>query len=619
MDEKIKITLIRKVEGDEKAASRLAKTLSAFAELKEVSATSWDSLAENESAISESKMTFIDLSLLPADSDESRITNLPKNITVFASAFPDTQSVAATSGLKTLLSLRNCLFLDELTTPDLLRVLHVYLLPKRQGGITALMEKGAVILGEKIQSLENIGEILDRLTQFFQEQLPTTVPRFQDLRQVATALFHEAFARAKEAGQPYPTLDFQVSASREKIVFFLRFPLGSLNTLTLSEKMIQADLLSWNLAWRGSDYLIITEQKDLKEVEVTSIIQATSTYNAKRFPSCLFTSKEHGSKAENLLSAPKNYKFSLISELSFRRLDANKYTVTSSLASLESELGSEPMPEKLKLKIQQMEQERTNLHELVQNREANARDLQARLNKATMEVVQKRNEILKTLKDSEANLSQYRRKIAELEKKSAFLTESLTEAQGKMNSSQNSEAATKRLEGVIKTLEREKTIIQDKLNQEQKRSTLFEEKFATLHKDLAEKEKQISDLRSALLKAQQTQAAPAHKNEPHASAPSSMADAIKAANATNLGSGDKDLSTKLKEAETRETALKQEVKKLSYKIEQSEKSLKATQLETTEKAKLLERKLEAAKTKEIELLKKIDELTALLKKATKVA
>jgi hypothetical protein len=611
---KTKVVLIRKDGGDEKAVSRLQKTLVAFADVTEISVPNWDDLSAHEVKCAEAQAVFLELSLLPKNGTPEIFSSLPKHVTVFQTAFPTEKELAESPTLKNLLLIRDSLFLDQLSTPDLLRFLHLYLLPKRQGGITTLMEKGAVVLSEKIQNIDHVGEILDRLVQYFQAQLPSLTARLHDLRQMATGLFHEGFLRAKEANQPYPTLDFQVSASREKIAFLLRFPMGKIEPLLLKEKIFTGENYALHLAWKSSDYFLVTEYKDLKEFEITAILQGTTEYQPQRIPSLLYAAKEHGSTAENLLAAPKNYRFSLISELAYKRLDANKYTVTSSVQDLENELDGEKLTEKLKLKVQQMEQERSHLHELVQNREGAFRDIQVRLNKANMEVVQKRNEMLRILKDSEATVHQYKLKLAEMERRTAFAKETLSEAQTKAKENDHSGAIIRRLEGTIKTLEREKTAVQEKVVQEQKRFALLELKFRDLHKDLGEKDKQISDIKMSLIKAEQTIASKPQKNDAKAEAKAAAAAAAPGANAA-----DKDLATKLKETETREHNLKQEVKKLMFKAEQAEKNSKVVQTESGEKAKLLERKLEAAKTKEIELLKKIDELNTLLKKATKVA
>jgi hypothetical protein len=61
------------------------------------------------------------------------------------------------------------------------------------------------------------------------------------------------------------------------------------------------------------------------------------------------------------------------------------------------------------------------------------------------------------------------------------------------------------------------------------------------------------------------------------------------------------------------------VKKLSFKVESQEKNLRVIQNDATEKQRMLDQKLRAAKNKEVELLKRIEELTTSLKKASKVA
>ncbi|NUM88201.1 MAG: hypothetical protein HUU37_03265 [Bdellovibrionales bacterium] len=587
---------------------RLMKAVSAIAQAREVECSSAEEASPHLSSMPST--VLLDLTLLKTASQESWPTLCPSGSTVLAA-----QREEHEPNLAGFLAQRNYLELDAFAAPDLLRVLHLFLLPKRQAGITSLMEKGAVILAEKIQSLDHLGEIVDRAAQFFTDQLPDLVPLLGSFRQMALSLIQESFLKAQESGTPYPTVDFQLSGTREKIAFTTRMPLGATPFQEIVQAAHDARSLAWHMAWRHSSALLLVEHPEFREMEATSLLLLNGKSSLGAGGTLLSTSRSRSSTAENLLSAPKNYKFSLISELAHRRLDANKYTAAS-LKDIEAELADAQLPEKLRLRIQQMEQDRTNLQELIHSRETQMRDSQAQLNKARQELSQKRNEILRLMKDGEGSISKYKHRIADLESRLDYHAKELAAAKAKSANVPDT-AAAKNLEGLVRTLEREKQVQEEKLVQEQKRAQLLEKKSAALFRDLGEKDKEIQNLKDALHKSEAAVASvtrePSVKQE---SKRGSVEAAMEAAKST---SNPNDPAAKLKETEARETTLKQEVRKLTLKVDTAEKNLKVVQTEAAEKAKLLERKLEAAKAKEIDLLKKVEELTALLKKATKAA
>lgn len=593
---------------NEEARSRLLKAVQAFSVPKEVDCTSFPELKAAIEAFPQRSATFVDHQLLQTLTD-GELNELP-GITVLFDRFND---------LPENLRIQNREFpvleILNLPTPDLLRILHFTLLPKRQSGIASLMEKGTIILGEKVQSLDTIGEILDRTTQFFSEQLPETAPLHSSFRLMALSLIQEAFERAQQQDSPYPTVDFQTSATREKIAFTLRIPSANKSLASQIAATSDSSNFSWFTARRHSSAMLLVEYPEFKETEVATLLFAQHQTSAQTRASLLSSTRKSGTPTENLLSAPKNYKFSLVSELAHKRLDANKYSVTTSIKELEKDMADAQLPEKLKLRIQQIEQDRANLQDLVQSRETQMRENQSELNKFRQDVSQKRNEILRLMKESEGSASKYRHRISDLEKRIEYHVKEITTLKSGARAAATGDANSKHLEGIVKTLEHEKTVLTEKVGQEQKRILLLEKKSAGLYRDLGERDKEIQQLKEVVHRAEV--AASTAAREPIAKPDQkkgSVEAAMEAAKSQSNGA-----EAKLKDAEAREAALKQEVKKLALKIDTSEKNLKVIQTESAEKAKLLERKLEAAKAKEIELLKKVEELTALLKKATKAA
>ncbi len=608
-DHKPEILILWKSGGSsEEARARLLKAVQAFSAPKEVECSSFSELREALEMSPQRLGTFVDHQLLQTltDGELNEITG----ITVLFDRFNDqSESLRIRS--------RNLPVLEilSLPTPDLLRILHFTLLPKRQSGITSLMEKGAVILGEKVQSLDTVGEILDRTTQFFSEQLPETVPLHSSFRLMALSLIQEAFEQALKQNAPYPTVDFQTSATREKIAFTLRIPLPNKDLVNQIAATSDEANFSWFTARRHSSAMLLVEYPEFKEIEVATLLFVQNHTSANSEASLLASTRSGRTPTENLLSAPKNYKFSLVSELAHRRLDANKYSVTTSVKELEKDMADAQLPEKLKLRIQQIEQDRANLQDLVQSRETQMRESQSELNKFRQDVSQKRNEILRLMKEGEGAASKYRHRISDLEKRIEYHVKEIATLKSGARAAATGDANSKHLEGLVKTLEHEKAVLTEKANQEQKKILLLEKKSASLYRDLGERDKEIQQLKEAVHRAEV--AASAAAREPIAKPDQkkgSVEAAMEAAKSQSNGA-----EAKLKDAEAREVALKQEVKKLTLKIDTSEKNLKVIQTESAEKAKLLERKLEAAKAKEIELLKKVEELTALLKKATKAA
>jgi hypothetical protein len=147
-----------------------------------------------------------------------------------------------------------CLLLEDLSATDLVRLLHLYLLPKRLAGATPLLEKGAIVIGEKIQGTETLGTTMDKLAAYLEQTDGLSLKgRIFDLRQVLTAVLAEAYQRARSVIATYPAVDFQVAASGQKIVVNLRFPAAGLTMEELPRQILNGEELFWQQAWLCSD------------------------------------------------------------------------------------------------------------------------------------------------------------------------------------------------------------------------------------------------------------------------------------------------------------------------------------------------------------------------------
>ena len=474
--------------------------------------------------------------------------------------------------------------IDSASAADLVRILHQHYSRKKSTGVYTLMEKGSLILGEKIQSLQNIGSVLDQVYEYLSKANPNILNQFQNIRQLITAMTGEAIEQCSSLKMSYPTVDFQFSASKEKATFAIRFPKGSLDFNSLEKNILSGNALPWFLAWKSCDFLLIKNIANL-ELEVKGIIFSKNGNTAK-INSILLHTTEEKSAGKTLLSAPSSYSFSLINEIK-----------TKKPIFIKPQESAEVDVEKNKTDSQQ---EQIKL-------------LSEKIKIITKELSLKKNEVIKTVKDYEAEISQIKKKNSDLENKCDYLAEKIKDA----SSDSMSKGDAHKIAADQKASEKEKSALLDKIQKEEKRYSALEQKYATLHKDLQEKDKEIIELKSEILKSKRE----AQKNEAvvAAATAATVAASTTPAAAATAAAVDKDTATKIRDLETKESVFKQEIRKLHFKLEASEKNVKALKDENAEKTKLLEKKLEAGKLKEVELLKKIEELGGLLKKVSKAA
>lgn len=596
-----KVLLLQKPNSEEESAAwaRLLKALRAFAQPEAKERAETVTVTELQSLTQEWNHVFLDLRLVDLPSFSTLA--LPNVTLVRKEAFswhtPDSRKLMLST-----LKQYPCLLLEQLPATDFVRIAHLLMAPKRLAGVVPLMEKGALILGEKVQSLDNIGTLLDKLGLYLERLEGFTLgSRVNDLRQVLSASLHEAMRQAQKVEANYPTVSFQVGASKNKLVVNMRFPRGDLPTEDLALLALDGRNLYWQQMWLCGDLMMVTHHTQYDEIELMFMIGSAGARNLQQFRSFLFRTSERSNKKENLLAPPQNYDFHVLSELRLKEQQAVATDLDENLGDID--FGS--LPESVVKKIAKLSEECTYYKESAEKRSAVTKSLQETLAHQGKELNKKRNDIIRLMKAAETQNERAHKKISELEKRIEQLAAVAT--QGNANKDNGAaallQANVTKLEIALRAAENEKVQLNEKALNEAKKVTVYENKYSALYKELSSKDKEIGELKSNLLKLKKEKSTKSNDANPSA-----------AASAATEG-----LAAKLKETEAREAALKQELRKISFKMENHEKNVKAIQSEALEKSKLMEQKLQGAKTKELELMKKIEELSGALKKASKAA
>jgi hypothetical protein len=597
--EKSKILLIFRPEDSGDEWPRLNKALSSFNQVETKESNSTVS-AQEVIELSQQGYEHIFLDLSIADFQNLKTEKLV-NLTLVKKetfAWNNPEARKLTSGV---LLEYPCLILEKFSLADLIRVLHLYLNPKRLSGTTPLMEKGALVIAEKIQSMESLGTTTDKLCSYLQKiESFALVDRIPDLRQVLQAIIQKAYTEAKTINPEFPTVDFQVGVNKSKLAINLRFPKGGLDPKTLPQLILDGKDLFWSILWNCADVTLITHHVQYEEIETMLFFHLEKRVNYSTYKTFLIKESKRSMKSDSLLVAPQNFDFKILSEIEVNteKVDLNEYETSDT----NIDFGS--LPEEVVKKMAKLTEESIFLKDQAVKKDEALREIQTKCVELTKELNQKRGESMKLIKSNQMIQEATSRKLADYEKKIEFLN-----SEGKEKAQANEAApaqflqeAIGKLESSLKVSELEKNQLTEKALNEQKKLTLLEQKYSTLFKEVAAKDKEISELKAAMVKIRKE-------------------NATGAASAASSGGiqTPESVIQKLKETEARENALKQELKKIAFKLEHSEKNVKAIQNEASEKSKLLEQKLQGAKTKEVELLKKIEELSAALKKAAKAA
>ncbi len=353
-----------------------------------------------------------------------------------------------------------------------------------------------------------------------------------------------------------------------------------------------------------SDILLVTAHTQHEELEVTLVIHNAGKKPEPTFRSLLFKISDRSGKRENLLHPPANFTFQLLSDVKLRRPDMLMMTKDISADQVQGDLELDNLPEAVIEKIGSLTNRISLMESQQTKKESQLQEAATKISSANKEMNQKRSEIIRLMRAAQVQQEASKKKVLELTRQVEHL-----QLQIKNNSSDkhasgvpNLQGSVTKLETSLRAHENEKNQLTEKLSHERKRALSMEQKYAALYKDLTSKDKEIKELKAAALKAKKESNEKNQNNQ----------------NATTANTVDT-TAKQLKDAESREQAFKQEIRKLTFKVDNHEKNVRAIQSEAAEKAKLMDQKLQAAKSKELELMKKIEDLSAALKKASKAA
>jgi hypothetical protein len=595
------VLLLRRTETEEESASwqRLFKALKGFTqaamELRDETITV-DEINEIAGSFDH---VVVDHSLL--EPPKAVFAPSPKILLAAKDPIPWNDGESRSAGTPVLTAFP-CLVLHELSGQEMIRILHLFFSTKRQAGVTPLLEKNSLIVAEKIQSLDAIGSLTDKLCVYFSRMENFALQeRIPELRQLLPAVLTQAFRQASLGSTPYPTVDFQVGMNRQKVLVNLRFPKGTLSLASIRSAALKGEDIFWQQAWACCDVFLLTEHVQYQELELMLVLTKPASSPRREYRSFLAKESPRSQKKEYLLNPVPHFEFRVLSDI--RLKETGETSAPDGEAESGPDLGS--LPEEVVEKIETLSRENEFFREQTSKKDALVRDALSRATSAKKQLARRETEFLRQEKAFAAKAEILLAKIDELEKSTARASDQKASAAPSPDSAALTKAqeAMGRLEQSLKATENEKSQLSERVAREEKKSAALEQKYSTLYKDLSAKDKELVEAKANLLKLKKEAL--------------SAAAAAKSAAASSGVQGE--LTAKLKEMETRETALKQEMRKISFKLENHEKNVKAIQQEAQEKSKLLEQKLQTAKAKELELLKKIDDLSALLKKVSKAA
>lgn len=597
--EKPKALLLQKPQGDagSSAWGRVAKAISSFAELQIVESSEKISSAIE---VGDAKLLLLDWSLV----DWQNFSPPPEGVTALVVSDEEIQPTHPdAAAFRDRINSIPYLAAGDLSATDLARIFHLFFIPKRQPGVVPVIDKGAVIFGEKVQAPELIGSSLDRLATYLgQMESFALKDRIHDVHQTISGLLFAAFHQVKRGSSPYPTVDFQVGVSPKKLAVNMRFSKGGSSLEAIVKLIIEGTDVFWSHAWSIADFCFLTEHGMYNEIEVMLLFNRPQRppYGSPR--SLLHKVLLSSGKRENLLTAPQNFSFQSLSDVRLKKVEATSGNANEDEVSLGADFNS--LPESVVEKLRAFKEKTDYLEEQLKTRETEKREVIERLTSTSADFNRKNLELVRLVKSNQLKAEKAEKRASDLEAKLSHASTPEGSASSTDSAADGTAgAALGRIGAGLKAMDSEKSQLSEKLALEQKRLAAAEAKLATLSKELTGKEKEISELKAVLIRMRKDQ----EKSD------------INGTFAKGLPAGAPSEGTKLKEAEAREMALKQEIKKLTFKVDNQEKNSKAIQNEAAEKAKLLEGKLQAAKTRELELLKKVEELSAALKKAAKAA
>lgn len=491
--------------------------------------------------------------------------------------------------------------LSNFEEQDLQRILTVYLLPKRFTGVTTLLEKGSMLYGEKIQNANSIGTCLDKLSAHLQRINGFKLSkRILEFRQTLLAPIFLSLENMRTDNITYA--EFQVGANSRKILVNIRVPISEESVENYLEELKGSKNIYWQQIRESADLKIAIFHSQYKEIELL-LGWYSAEEKGRKSSSFLWKESIKSLKREELSRPVDDYSFQLISDI---RIQDESDKIDLQLASESIDILA--LPEKIVRLLEKLKIDNTKLSDEIERNKESEKESKRQIIQLQKICSDKENLATSTTKNIEIQAKNYKLKISDLESQIDSLKTQYKinyQQQNELTADKNSKnETTAKLEQSIRSLENEKSQIHEKYLNEQKKFSLLEQKYNNLFKDSMKKDKDILDLRSETLKLKKESDQKSKED----------GNGKNATGAIEAGG-----TTKIKDLELKELKLKQELKKALFKIESQEKGVKAHQQEFADKLKLMEQKLQAAKTKEIDLLKKIEELSVSLKKASKAA
>ena len=484
-------------------------------------------------------------------------------------------------------------------TTDTVRFLYLYLQPKRLAGVTALSEKGSVVVGEKLQSLSALGSLADKACAYL-EQLDgfELKGRLLDLRVVLPALVIEAFRSTEREKSEFSAVDFQLSASAHRMAINLRFPAGGISSEELRELILSGRSLAWRQAWECSDQFVILEHEMHRELEVFAVLHRTERTPGILGKTLLFRKLPRSGRKENYLESPDGFQFQILSEIRLRQLESVEDEASIDELAHGIDFGS--MPEATANKVKEiLEGSRKQTEELAYKDSVILRSQERNL-ELDKALTAKRAELINLGKVRERETYQHEKELKELRRllRAQERAEQAATVAADAKAAKNTDIpeTLRKLELALQASEERVRRITEDLKKSDKNVTLLENRLKDAHEELRKRTEEVFNLKAINVNLR-------NKEPPKQVAP---VEDLKAK---------AELEGKVKAAEEKALNLAKENRRLQYKVDTNEKNVKAIQEASLEKNKLMEAKLAEAKTKEVELRKRIEDLTAMLKKA----
>jgi hypothetical protein len=224
-------------------------------------------------------------------------------------------------------------------------------------------------------------------------------------------------------------------------------------------------------------------------MEITLVLNRSLRTSLTSFRTLLAKVSEKSAKKENLLLAPKNFSFQLLSDVKLKKQDIIMVREDGSSEEVDKGLDLSALPESVVEKITNLQQKNSFLAAQQEKRNQQLQELMNRVAQSNRDLNQKKNEVSRLMRIAEAQTDGAKKKIDELERQVAHLTGRLKGmAAGKGGEAGNGESAAK-LEASVRAMESEKAQLNEKIAVEQKRVGMLEQKYSSLHRDLAAKER----------------------------------------------------------------------------------------------------------------------------------